>query len=117
MSPDNLDHKQLCTNAHAVKLLAYTTYNINCVRAEINMLRYPNQCHSKMCMIALKKTRVSPLSLLYLLLQIQRHVNRLQSIRQELNFHNRVGVKNILQQPCAGDCKNKSCWKREQRLA
>lgn len=67
-------------------------------------------------MIALKQTRVSPLSLLYLLLQIQGHVNRLQSIRQELNFHNRVGVKNILQQPCA-DCQNKSYWKREQRLA
>lgn len=106
-SPVNLDHKQPCVNAHTVKLLAYTTYNINW---------YPNQCHSKICMIALKQTRVSPLSLLYLLLQIQGHVNRLQSIRQELNFHNRVGVKNILQQPCA-DCQNKSYWKREQRLA
>lgn len=57
---------------------------------------------------------MSPLSLFYLLLQIKQAVNRLQSIRQEPYFHNRVGVKNILQQPCAGDCQNKSYWKREQ---
>lgn len=52
--------------------------------------------NSNICIILLKQTRVSPLSLFYLLLlQIHQAVNRLQSIRQEPYFHNRVGVKNI----------------------
>lgn len=40
-----------------------------------------------------------PLSLFYLLLQIQQHVNRLQSIRQEPYFHSRVGVKTFCSSP------------------
>lgn len=53
-----------------------------------------------------KQTRVSPLSLFYLLLQTQRRVNRLQSIRQEPDVHNRVGVKSTLQQPRAKQTVN-----------
>lgn len=58
---------------------------------------FTNYSNGKISIITLEQTRLSPLSLFYLLLQIQGHVNRLQSIWKEPYIHNRVGVRNILQ--------------------
>lgn len=78
---------------------------------------FTNRGNGKISIITLKQTRQSPLSLFYLMLQIQQAVNRLLSIRQEPYFHNRVGVKYILQQPRAGDCQNKTPGKGGQSVA
>lgn len=58
--------------------------------------------------MTLTQTNMTPLSLFYLLLQIQRHVNRLQSIRQEPDFHSRVVVKTFCSSPVQETVKTRA---------
>lgn len=80
------------------------------VSGQVQVLRLICKSYGIISIITLGQTRVSPLSLFHPWLQIQPHVNRLHSIRHELYFHNRVGVRNIFK---AALSKQHGVWREE----